>query len=255
MRTYLEEEDINIQLVEPHNHRVNAAERAVQTFKNLFISGLATCDENFPTILWSKLIAQCQDTCNILRTSRVHPKVSAYHCLEGPHDFNRVPWAPPRTRATIFNPPKVRASWGPCALDAWYIGPAPLHYRNWTFFLPSTGGTRVSGQANFYPQHVDLPRENPADEARRLAHKLTQALLRLSGNGEGRSEEHIAALKRLSNIFTQRMDFDPMDHLPRQSSATPTAPAALCTMPRVHLRTTRANTPGILPTAGVTKAT
>ena len=35
----------------------------------------------------------------MLQTSRVHPKISAYHCLEGIHDFNRVPWAPPGTRA------------------------------------------------------------------------------------------------------------------------------------------------------------
>ena len=37
-----------IQFVEPHNHRVNAAERAIQTFKNHFISGLCTTDINFP---------------------------------------------------------------------------------------------------------------------------------------------------------------------------------------------------------------
>merc|ERR1712155_17519 len=149
VQAYLEDQDVDVQLVKPHNHRVNAAERAVQTFKNLFISGLATCDENFPTFLWSKLIKQCQDACNMLRTSRVHPKISSYHCLEGVHDFNKVPWAPPGTRATIFNPPEVRSSWRPRALDAWYVGPAHMHYRNWTFFIPSTGGIRVLGQANF----------------------------------------------------------------------------------------------------------
>jgi hypothetical protein len=105
VRAYLDKEGVEIQLVEPHNHRMNAAERAVQTFKHVFISGLATSDENFLMILWSKLIKQCQDACNILRTLRVHPKISAYHCLEGPHDFNCVPWAPPGTWATIFNPP------------------------------------------------------------------------------------------------------------------------------------------------------
>ena len=51
IRKFLEEEKIGVQLVEPHNHRVNAAERAIQTFKNLFISGLAACDGNFPTVL------------------------------------------------------------------------------------------------------------------------------------------------------------------------------------------------------------
>ena len=56
IKEYLEEEDIQMQAVEPHNHRVNAAERAIQTFKNHFIAGLSIGDEAFPTILWCKLI-------------------------------------------------------------------------------------------------------------------------------------------------------------------------------------------------------
>ena len=140
IRAYFESANIGIQLVETHNHQVNAAERAVQTYKNLFISGLCTCDKKNLTVLSSKLVKQFQDSCNMLRTSRVHPKLLAYHVLEGFHNFNRVPWAPPGKRATIFNPPEVRASWDPWALDAWYIGPSPLHYRNWYFYIPSTGG-------------------------------------------------------------------------------------------------------------------
>jgi hypothetical protein len=37
-----------LQLVEPHNHRMNAAERAIQTFKDAFIAALATTDSKFP---------------------------------------------------------------------------------------------------------------------------------------------------------------------------------------------------------------
>ena len=51
VRAYLKSEDIKIQLVKPHNHRVNAAEKAVQTFKNLFLLGLGTVDQDFPLLL------------------------------------------------------------------------------------------------------------------------------------------------------------------------------------------------------------
>ena len=88
LKSYLEDEGIKMQLVEPHNHRSNAADRAIQTFKNHTIAGLCTCDEYFPSVLWCKLIKQAQDTLNMLRTSRVQPKLSAYHVLEGLHDFN-----------------------------------------------------------------------------------------------------------------------------------------------------------------------
>ena len=39
------------QLVEPHNHRVLAAERCIRTFKNHFIAGLASTDPEFPIYL------------------------------------------------------------------------------------------------------------------------------------------------------------------------------------------------------------
>ena len=88
VQVYLEAENVNIQLVEPHNHRVNAAERLIQTFKNHLSAGLSTCNASLPSLLWNKIVPQAQDSLNMLRTSRVHPKLSAYSVLEGIHDFN-----------------------------------------------------------------------------------------------------------------------------------------------------------------------
>ena len=44
---------LTYQLTPPNMHRINAAERAIRTFKNHFISGLATLDPEFP-------IRECQ---------------------------------------------------------------------------------------------------------------------------------------------------------------------------------------------------
>ena len=38
IRIYVQEGKIQMQVVKPHNHQVNAAERAIQTFKNNFIA-------------------------------------------------------------------------------------------------------------------------------------------------------------------------------------------------------------------------
>ena len=73
VKKYLEEENIRLKLVEPHNPRVNAAERVVQTFKNHTIEGLSTCDEKVPSVLRSKLIKQAQETLNMLQTPPTHP--------------------------------------------------------------------------------------------------------------------------------------------------------------------------------------
>ena len=168
-----------MQLVEPHNHRSNAAERAIQTFNNHTIAGICTCDEDFPSVLWCKLIKQAQDTLNMLRTSHVHPKLSAFHVLKGPRDFNRAPFAPPGTHVTVLNPQETRTRWGPRAMDACYLSPAYNHYRACLFHIPSTGGNRVSGQAVFYPTHYSTPKTTPMDDAAKIAATLVQAILHL----------------------------------------------------------------------------
>ncbi len=45
IQEFLEFKNINIQTVEPHNHRVNAAKCAIQTFKDHFIAGLCITDK------------------------------------------------------------------------------------------------------------------------------------------------------------------------------------------------------------------
>ena len=54
------------QLVPPHSHRRNLAERAIQTFKNHFKAGLASVNPNFPLSEWDRLIPQANITLNLL---------------------------------------------------------------------------------------------------------------------------------------------------------------------------------------------
>ena len=58
---------IDYQLVPPHMHRRNAAERGIRTWKNHFVAGLSSTDSKFPLSLWSKLIEQANITLNLLQ--------------------------------------------------------------------------------------------------------------------------------------------------------------------------------------------
>ena len=92
-------------LVEPQNHCANASKCAIQNFKKYFISGSCIGNKAFPTILWSYLVNQAQDSLNMMWTSRIYPKLSAYNVLEGTHNFNRDPCAPPsNTRHQLQSP-------------------------------------------------------------------------------------------------------------------------------------------------------
>jgi hypothetical protein len=48
IKKFLSKNNCKLQVIEPHNHHVNAAERTIQTFKAAFIAALATTDSNFP---------------------------------------------------------------------------------------------------------------------------------------------------------------------------------------------------------------
>jgi hypothetical protein len=89
-------------LVKLNNHKLNAAKRAIQTFKAHFISALAMTDSKCPLQLWDCLTPQVKNTLNMLRPSRLDPTMSAYEALRGPYDWNRFPLAPPGCKAVIY---------------------------------------------------------------------------------------------------------------------------------------------------------
>ena len=128
----------------PNNHRVNAADWAIQTFNNCFIGALGTTNSDFPIQLWDKVAPQVQDSINILRQSRVRPDISAYKALEGRYDWNRYLMAPPGTKEIIYKDLDTRASWAPHGLDAWLLGPSKDHYRCHLYYVPKSRGYRVS---------------------------------------------------------------------------------------------------------------
>ena len=61
--------NVTYQLATPYKHRTNAAERAIRTFKNHLIAGLATCHPDFPLGEWDRLLEQCEITLNLLRNA------------------------------------------------------------------------------------------------------------------------------------------------------------------------------------------
>jgi hypothetical protein len=101
IKAFLTEQQCQLQLVKPHNHRLNAAERAIQTFKDAFIAALTTTDSDFPLQLWDKITPQVQNTLNMMRASHIDSTVSAYKQLNGPYDWNRYPLAPLGCKAVI----------------------------------------------------------------------------------------------------------------------------------------------------------
>jgi hypothetical protein len=108
LKDYLYQQDIAFQLVLPHSHRRNSAEREIRSFKDHLIAGLCSTDKSFPMHLWDRILTQAVITLNMLRTSRINPKLSAAIHIFGQHDYNRAPMAPPGTMIIAHESPERR---------------------------------------------------------------------------------------------------------------------------------------------------
>ncbi len=73
LEKHIKASKINIQLVPPHNHCVNAAEQAIATFKEHVIAALATVDKLCPLQLWDEFLPQVELTLNMLCFSCHNP--------------------------------------------------------------------------------------------------------------------------------------------------------------------------------------
>jgi hypothetical protein len=128
IKAYLHEYNINFQLVLPYSCIRNAAERAIVSFKDHFIAGLCSTNKAFPMHLWDILLPQVVIKLNMLRTSRINPKLSASTQIDGQYDYNRAPMAPTGIIIISHETPNHRRTWAPHGQDGWYIGPALEHY-------------------------------------------------------------------------------------------------------------------------------
>jgi hypothetical protein len=175
IKKILNENECKLQLVEPHNHRVNAAERAIQTFKDAFIPALATTDSNFPLQQWDWLMRQVQDMLNMMRTSRIDPPaVSAHEALNGPYNWNRYPLTPLGCKAIVCEDGDTQGSWASRGVDAWYLGPSQDHYRCDSYYIPEMRAYWISGSAELFPQHCQLPDMTPNQHLQELTNELNK---------------------------------------------------------------------------------
>ena len=148
------------QFVPPYTHRVNKAERAIQTFKAHFISGISSLPSTFPMHLWCTLVPQATISLNMLRSSKLNKSISAYHMLNGQFNYLSTPMAPPGSPVMIHQKAEQRHSWAPRALPGWYIGPAMHHYRCFQVYQCNTGHIRISDTVVFFQRNS--PRNLPS---------------------------------------------------------------------------------------------
>ena len=168
--------NMTFQLVPPHDHRRNIAEKAIQTFKAHFISILCGTDKDFPLHLWCRLLPQAEHTLNMLRSARVAPNVSAYAYLWKQHDFNANPFAPLGCKVEAHIKPAVRETWAAHTASGYYIGNAWDHYRCHEIYISDTKHSRICETVFFKHKYLTMPSFTPADALITAADNLVDTI-------------------------------------------------------------------------------
>jgi hypothetical protein len=174
-----------LQVVEPHNHCINATKHAIQMFKAAFIAALTITDSDFPLQLWDRLTPQVEDTLNMLCASRIDPTKSAYEISNGPYDWNRYPLAPLGCKAVVYEDGNTRGSWASHGVDAFYLGLAKDHYRRNHYYIPETKAYRISVSTELYPQNCLLPSMTSHQHFHVLTDELTEHTAQASSTPKG----------------------------------------------------------------------
>ena len=166
----------NVQLVPPHIHRRNSAERVIQTLKEHFIAGLSRTLKDFPLHLWCRILPHASITLKLLRKSRMNSKLSGYAQLNRELNYDTPPLAPPGTHVIIYENPTVIGTWESHGVKGWYLGPSMSHYRCHHVYVTKERGEQDSDWVEFSPHntplHYNSSSENVIIAARELAYDL-----------------------------------------------------------------------------------
>ena len=128
LKNFMRQVNENFHLVPPHIHRRSSAERAIQIFKDYFISSLSSTHKEFLLHLWFRLLPHAILVLNLIRQSHMNPKLSGYAQLHGEFNYNATPLALPGIQVIIYEKPTVRGTWVSHGVKGWYLGPSLNHY-------------------------------------------------------------------------------------------------------------------------------
>ena len=117
-----DQQQAKLQYTAPDRH-CHQAEKAVQTYKAMFKSGLASLPKQFPIAYWFRLLDQTDISVNIVRPSRQNSLLLAGAAMEGELHFDATPLAPPGSEMMMHQKPARRSRFGPNAkrLGPWGV--------------------------------------------------------------------------------------------------------------------------------------
>jgi hypothetical protein len=195
------------------------------------VAGLSSVDPTFPLHLWDRLLPQAEITLNLLRTSRLHPQLSAAAHFHGLVDYNKTSFAPPGCKIIAHEKPSKRRTWAPHGQHGYSLGPAMHHYRCQNVYIAATANERIVDTLEFFPHNFPMPQLSSTDRLIKTANNMSNALknphpeVPFSHNGD----DTIVALATLAEILKTKFQKVQTQGLPNEpaTASAHTIPANL----------------------------
>jgi hypothetical protein len=113
---------------------------------------------------------------NLLRSSRLHPQLSAAAHYHGLIDYNKTAFGPPGCRIIAHEKPSQRRTWAAHGQPGWSLGPAMNHYRCQNVYVTATASERIVDTLEFFPHNSPMPQMSSTDRILVAAQDITDAL-------------------------------------------------------------------------------
>jgi hypothetical protein len=125
--------------------------------------------------------------------------------VNGRFDYNKPPIAPLGTKGLIYKDPAIHTSWVSHGTDAYYLGPAPKHYRCLCFYMPATRRYCIANTWRLYPTHCTTPSILQADLTLIQATNVLQSLGATIPTSTTESITKNKAIQQLQEILSPRL--------------------------------------------------
>jgi hypothetical protein len=164
------------QLLPPHDHSCNTAEKGIQIFKDHFIAISCSTETNFPLYLWCRLLPQAEHMLNMLCSSCMTATVSAHTYLWGQHEYNTNPFAPLGCKVQAHVTPMIHKMWAAHTTTGYYVGNAWESYCCHNIYISDTKSVRIYKTVFFKHKYITMPLLTLANALLRVADNLTAAI-------------------------------------------------------------------------------
>jgi hypothetical protein len=178
-------------------------------------------------------------TLNLLRTSCLHPQLSAAAHYHGLVDYNNTAFAPPGCKMIAHEKPGKRQTWAPHGQHGYSLGPAMQHYRCQNVYISTMASERNVDTLELFPHNYQMPQLSSTDRLLMAAKDMKDAFQNPHQDVPFASvgDDTVKALADLAAIFKLKLQQAP-------SLATPASPTTLVQRPSlIPLSTQISNSP------------